>query len=319
MRYFLILIVSYQKKKECFVCCGPCKKPIAAEFYDIDDNKHLCSECYDKYGTDYDRYVTNDEDDVPNVPPPPIPQSKPPPRRENTEDTIKNLANLKIAPVSSNIETLPAVQREQQQSSAAAATAPPAPKPVVVSAPKEDYTCAKCKQQISGTFTVYNEKKYHTKCFVCCQCSQEFKEKTFFKLNNQPLCRTCHSQNLVANASSCRKCSQPILDTVVTFKGGEYHDYCLVCNLCSKKLVGQSIYTDKQEKPYCIECFTKKEAKTCHKCRTTIAPNQTNLVFEDKNFHKECFTCKKCSKQISSAESFYRDNEPDTFICEKCA
>ncbi len=130
---------------------------------------------------------------------------------------------------------------------------------------------------------------------------------------------SCHSQNLVANASSCRKCSQPILDTVVTFKGGEYHDYCLVCNLCSKKLVGQSIYTDKQEKPYCIECFTKKEAKICNKCSKSIAPNQTNLVFEDKNFHKECFTCKKCSKQISSAESFYRDKEPDTFICEKCA
>ena len=287
----------------------------------------MCTDCYDKYGNDYDQYVSNnqDDDEAPNVPPPPIPQSKPPQRKENLDEyqnLVSNMnVNMKISsPNNFNIETLPAVQRESTKSTNVP-NITPAPKPAPPKEEKkEDYTCTKCKQQISGTFTVYNEKKYHTKCFVCCQCNQEFKEKTFFKLDGQPLCRTCHSQNLVANASSCKKCSQPILDTVVTFKGGEYHDYCLTCNMCSKKLVGQSIYTDKQERPYCIECFTKKEAKICSKCAKSIAPNQTNLVFEDKNFHKECFTCKKCSKQISSAESFFRaDNDPNGFICESCA
>ena len=96
--------------------------------------------------------------------------------------------------------------------------------------------CAKCGLQLTGTFTVFNEQKYHTKCFVCCQCGQEFSDKSFFKLDGQPLCRTCHSKNLVEQASRCKKCSQPILDTVVTFKNSEYHDYCLVCTECDKKV-----------------------------------------------------------------------------------
>ena len=282
---------------QCFKCCGPCRKPIGAEFYDIENGKFLCTECYDKYGNDYEKYIDNDL--PPNMPPPPVPQSSPPQRKENPDDGAKNIVNNFSVNLSLNdkskIETLPAVQREPAKNNQSIAPAKPA-SPEHKPATTEDLKCAKCGDKISGTFTVYNEKKYHAKCFVCCQCNQEFKEKTFFKLNGNPLCRTCHSKNLVANASSCRKCEQPILDTVVTFKGGEYHDYCLICTLCSKKLVGQSIYTDKSDKPFCIECFTKKEGKYCGKCNKIIAPNQTNLVFEDKNFHKECFTCVKCSK-----------------------
>lgn len=100
----------------------------------------------------------------------------------------------------------------------------------------EDLTCAKCGQKLIGTFTVFNEQKYHTHCFVCCQCGQEFSDKSFYKLNDQPLCRTCHSMNQVSQASKCKKCSQPILDTIVTFKNGEYHDYCLVCSECNAKV-----------------------------------------------------------------------------------
>lgn len=133
------------------------------------------------------------------------------------------------------------------------------------------------------------------------------------------MCRNCHSKNLVSSASKCRKCSQPILDTIVTFKGGEFHDYCLVCTLCSKKLVGQSIYTDKVDKPYCVGCFTKKEGKYCGKCAKIIAPSQPNLIFEEKHFHKECFTCSKCSRQINSTESFYKgDKGENDVICAAC-
>lgn len=310
---------------ECFRCCGPCKKPIGAEFYDIENDKFLCVECYDKYGSDYEKYV-NDDDDLLNRPPPPLPLSTPPKKDDSNVNNLSNnfqtSLNIEVKPpegreLNNNstvkVEMLPAFERDRSDNDK---PAPVKPQPDKKSS---EYICAKCNKEITGTFTVYNENKYHTKCFVCCQCNQEFKEKTFFKLNGNPLCRQCHSQNLVDKASRCRKCYQPILDTLVTFKGGEFHDYCLVCNMCEKKLVGQSIYTDKQENPFCVDCFTKKEAKTCAKCLKLIAPNHTNLVFENKNYHKECFCCSKCNRIISSAESFYKgDSAPDAVTCASC-
>ena len=37
---------------KCFVCSGPCKKPIDAEFYDFENSKYVCTDCYDKFGSD---------------------------------------------------------------------------------------------------------------------------------------------------------------------------------------------------------------------------------------------------------------------------
>lgn len=312
---------------ECFKCAGPCRKPMAGEFYEL-DGRFICTDCYDQFGAAcLDKAPGDDRRPAPvpapmPTPAPPIPTSEPPSSSSNRDlnnltsrfegtklDDSKNTPKLKV-------ESLPAVERTRDgTSSSTTATATPDQS----SGKKEELICAKCGEKLTGTYTVYNEKKYHTKCFVCCQCNQEFTEKSFFKLNGNPLCRQCHSKNLVDTSSKCNKCFQPILDTIVTFKGREFHDYCLVCSDCSKKLVGQSIYTDKQERPFCVDCFTRKEGKTCAKCFRTIAPNQSNLVFESKHFHKECFTCKRCSRAISSSESFYKsDDGDDGIVCEKC-
>jgi hypothetical protein len=287
---------------ECFKCVGPCGKPIGAEFYDIENGNFICVECYDKYGSDYEKYTNNDNS---------IDTSRIEPQKDvdNLASNLNNNLNLNKAPPSTNnnktnVQVLPAVERERES-------------------PKKDDSldnCATCGQKLVGTFTIYDEKKYHSKCFVCSKCSQEFKEKTFFKLNGKPCCRTCHSKSLVENSIKCLGCTQPILDTIVTFKNAKYHDYCLVCKLCNEKLVGKSIYTDKNDQPYCTDCFTKKEGKMCAKCSKIIAPSQTNLVFENKNFHKECFICNQCSKQITSSESFYKTGEGlDSIICSSCA
>lgn len=36
----------------CFTCSGPCKKPIDGEFYDFENKRFVCTECYEKYGAD---------------------------------------------------------------------------------------------------------------------------------------------------------------------------------------------------------------------------------------------------------------------------
>lgn len=96
-------------------------------------------------------------------------------------------------------------------------SAPPSG-PSAVKAKEEDRLCAKCNQKLSGTVTTYEKKQYHAKCFVCCQCNQEFKDNSFYKRDGEPLCRSCHDNNVMESASKCAKCHQAILDTVLTFK-----------------------------------------------------------------------------------------------------
>lgn len=277
---------SYKKISEtlfyhnhCFVCCGPCHKPIGAEFYDMENEKYLCIDCFDKYGSDFD-HASPVSDDT-NVPAP----------TKQIDSKIVSELDVKLKLNDPSVEILPARQREPPASNNSSkpnptpATNPSAP-PAPPSNKPDENLCFKCNEKLVGQYTVYNDKKYHTKCFVCCQCSQPFKEKQFYKLNEKPLCRECHTKNQLEQASKCRKCNKPILDTVVTFKNGEYHDTCLLCQMCSRKLIGQSIYTDKQDKPYCVECFTKKEAKLCAKCLKNIVPSQPSLIFEQKHFHK---------------------------------
>lgn len=316
----------------CFKCAGPCRKPILNDFYDLEEGRFLCVDCYDKYGDDFEQYIDeNNNNSTQNS------HSTP----SNTDDKFVANFDAKLTinnnPTASNlgvhVDMLPAVQRERENQSKTqpsnnetsynnkpSSQAQNTSKPTSIADSKkpDDLNCFKCGQKLVGNYTVYNEKNYHLKCFVCSQCGEEFKEKTVFKRDEKPICRTCHSVNLVNDASKCQKCSQPILDTIVTLKNGKYHDYCLVCNHCSKKLIGQSIYTDQFETPFCIDCFSIKQGKFCAKCSKLIAPNQTNLVFENKNYHKECFTCSKCSKIINSSDPFYKDDD-NQVICEPCA
>lgn len=149
---------------ECFKCCGPCHKPIGSEFYDIEDGRFLCVDCYDKYGLDFEKHSAarnDDEDDLAFRPPPPIPQSEPP--VDKLADRLENNLNLNNNNNNKNVDVLPAVERDRPKQDSNS----------------NDLNCAKCGQKLVGTYTVYNEKKYHTKCFVCVQCNQEFREKTF--------------------------------------------------------------------------------------------------------------------------------------------
>lgn len=305
---------------ECFTCFGPCKKSIGAEFYDLDDDKFLCTDCYDKYGarsTYDDIQIIARNDQIALVVPQAIMATKPEndfaqkPNRYEQDDDVNNLSSkftIKLnetSPDSTSVN-LPRDKRSSRFDTSGNKDVP------------KSLQCEKCGLVIQGSYSVYNEKPYHTKCFVCTKCQKEFKDKSFFKLNNLPVCANCHESNLIATSSRCNKCKNPILDTVLTFMNEEYHESCLTCSLCNGKLIGMSIYTDKQKLPYCVECFTKKEAKKCQKCARPIAPNQTNIIFEEKPYHKECFTCGTCRRAISADESFFKGAD-ENIICEECA
>ncbi len=155
---------------ECFKCCGPCRKPIAAEFYDLENGNFICVDCYDKYGTDYDKIAPLEDDEPPKYTP-----AKPDVGASDLEAAFNSKMNLSPSR-NQYSELLPAVERPEPSIRT--------PAPAASAQAKED-TCEKCGEVLSGTYTIYDDKKYHAKCFTCCRCNQAFKEKQFFKLDGK--------------------------------------------------------------------------------------------------------------------------------------
>ena len=48
----------------CFVCDGPCERPLAGSFYTI-RNKRVCGNCYQQYGNDFEKYIKKKEEPKP--------------------------------------------------------------------------------------------------------------------------------------------------------------------------------------------------------------------------------------------------------------
>jgi hypothetical protein len=49
---------------DCFVCDGPCERPLAGSFYTI-RNKRVCGNCYQQYGNDFEKYIKKKEEPKP--------------------------------------------------------------------------------------------------------------------------------------------------------------------------------------------------------------------------------------------------------------
>ena len=115
------------------MCCGPCHKPIGAEFYDMENDKYLCIECYDKYGSDYDKPISDE-----------------PPKYTQLASDLNNKLNLNPSN-NLDVEVLPAKQREQQISL-------PSVKPAAVTKESDEVLCFKCNKELVGQYTVYSDR-----------------------------------------------------------------------------------------------------------------------------------------------------------------
>merc|ERR1712130_307131 len=64
----------------------------------------------------------------------------------------------------------------------------------------------------------------------------------------------------------------------------------------------------------CEPCLASKVRTKCSKCRNIIDLEDIKLIVDGKEFHKKCFSCKKCSLQL---ETVY-GNKEDDYYCEPC-
>ncbi len=59
-------------------------------------------------------------------------------------------------------------------------------------------------------------------------------------------------------------------------------------------------------------------SKSCSNCPNPICPGNAYLLFQEKNYHFECFCCSECENKIGSDyKEFYMDTEKKKY-CDTC-
>ncbi|CAF3814642.1 unnamed protein product [Rotaria sp. Silwood1] len=180
-------------------------------------------------------------------------------------------------------------------------------------------TCARCQKSFpaGSRITEFDGKQYHPECFSCGDCKKAITSQ-FYPFNNEYLCSACHEARFPRKR--CAKCGSLITSAGITFAGASYHAACFLYIVvlgvtCKQPISAQSKISMVDGQPCCVKCYEDKHAKRCSRCQKAIVADVEYLEFEDKYWHKECFTCSKCQKCIAE-ESFYQDG--NLILCKDC-
>jgi len=182
--------------------------------------------------------------------------------------------------------------------------------------------CIQCDKAINraANLTEYKGFTYHTNCFVCNICTKNITGPKGFI--NDPAdakkhyCHECYEENV---APRCDKCSKAIVggERGVKHRSKPFHKKCFTCDGCSTELADVR-FSVENEKPFCTDCHLEKFAERCSlvSCKKPIPPGTQFLVVDADKFHKDCFNCSGCEKNLAD-EAFVKD--PEGNFCAVCA
>ena len=179
--------------------------------------------------------------------------------------------------------------------------------------------CHICEKKFTDRFLKYDSIRVHPECFKCKYCSEVIKEKSFYKIKEEPVCLSCHERHRFASLDDCTKCGEKIDERKTVFDGRSFHPNCFLCGVCKKPALDSKIYVNESNVIHCVACFLEKEGKECFVCYQPMPFNELFFRFEEKFFHQQCFKCKNCTKNISLNEPFYQTNDPRNIaLCVTC-
>ncbi|VDL93796.1 unnamed protein product [Schistocephalus solidus] len=107
---------------------------------------------------------------------------------------------------------------------------------------------------------------------------------------------------------NCAKCLKPITGTVVNGMNKTWHPECFVCAGCRVALSGKQFH-NQQGTPYCIDCRKAHFDPTCEKCGQKIDSTIKYTIYNNKTYHKECFTCFQCKQPLEGKKFFIKDGQ----------
>ncbi|CAF4661959.1 unnamed protein product, partial [Rotaria socialis] len=86
------------------------------------------------------------------------------------------------------------------------------------------------------------------------------------------------------------------------------------CSKCEKGLSRGSYYEARGDR-YCKKCYAAKFCKTCTKCGHKIMHKRNLLKWNQKYWHKRCFTCSQCNTSLLSTTP---QEKKGTLHCLQC-
>ena len=156
----------------------------------------------------------------------------------------------------------------------------------------------------------YKNKKYniHSTCTECSICHQQVDRQSATILGGKLVCRKCDKES---RTHICAECNEPIHGPYSVLEKIFWHQHHFKCSHCGEQLQSNVAVLDKGVL-FCRKCYNEK-LKTCPKCGRM--DEGVDLVACGRLWHKKCFTCLNCRKDLSSSRYVNLNGRP---LCKQC-
>ncbi|XP_031814651.1 four and a half LIM domains protein 2 isoform X1 [Sarcophilus harrisii] len=184
-------------------------------------------------------------------------------------------------------------------------------------------TCEECKKPIGCDCKdlSYKDRHWHENCFHCFQCKNSLVDKPFAAKDEHLLCTECYSNEYSSKCSECKKTIMPGTRKM-EYRGNSWHETCFICHRCQQP-IGTKSFIPKDDQNFCVPCYEKQFAMQCVQCKKAITTG--GVTYREQPWHKECFVCTECKKQLSGQRFTSRDEDAYCLNCfcnlyaKKCA
>ena len=221
---------------------------------------------------------------------------------------------------------------------------------------EEEEGCPSCKGAVFAQERLQvGGKAYHRACLSCTACSRKLAlSAVIIGEDGEAYCQACHREKFSHSGFSipdpaliqaapgvgdgCRACGGKVYEPEkVASKTGIFHKQCFACKKCKKKLDSTLVYAFEapDSQIYCKKCFTENfgegkkpllwadtttilpvDGKGCPRCGGAVF-KQEEVMEKGRNFHKRCFSCKKCHRpQADKLQVFVGQDEE--IYCRNC-
>ncbi|CAF1149446.1 unnamed protein product [Rotaria sp. Silwood1] len=147
--------------------------------------------------------------------------------------------------------------------------------------------------------------KHNSDSFVCWFCEKNLLNNRYVIKDNFAICLFCFEEKY---SNHCFQCNQIIGIEMQgsIFKDKTWHNTCFNCSICNLSLINKK-FAYQNNKLYCRHCFIDEFAQRCYRCNRSLEPGDKCIQYDKNLYHKSCFICNVCQKQLINENFRYRD------------
>ncbi|CAH8439017.1 unnamed protein product [Schistosoma turkestanicum] len=165
--------------------------------------------------------------------------------------------------------------------------------------------CYACKKPINGTLITAIGKEWHPEHFTCASCRVGLVRQDFYERDDQAYCTQCHLQMF---SPRCGFCGEAVVEKCVLALARAWHPHHFFCYSCHSTLNGSLTVHERNDKPYCSNCYFTLFGTPCSGCQQPITDAYITAL--DMPWHKDCFTCHDCNRILTGTSFHEVDGYP---------